>query len=268
MLGKGCVGKSQEIIDLIKKAQNKGVQVTANQYPYEASATSLKAAVVPRWAESGGLDSLFIRLGIPNLKKRILEETNHNIERRGGPSKLLVVKLPDTSFVGKNLKEISNILQVAPEQAVFDLLQIGHAKVVSFNMMEEDIHNFMQQDWVVTGSDGNTGHPRKYGSFPRKYTKYVKQDSIIALAKFINGSTHKTAEIFKIPQRGAIKEGYYADIIIFDPDKFVDTAKYTDAFLYAKGLDYSIINGQISVEKGQFSQQLNGRVLLKNKNYN
>ncbi|MEX0361933.1 MAG: amidohydrolase family protein, partial [Allomuricauda sp.] len=155
------------------------------------------------------------------------------------------------------------LLHVTPEQAVFELLQIGHAKVVSFNMALEDIHNFMQQDWVVTGSDGNTGHPRKYGSFPRKYAKYVKQDSIISLAKFINGSTHKTAEIFKIPQRGAIKEGYCADIIIFDPDKFEDRAGYTDAFLYAKGLEYSIINGRMSVEKGQYTDQLNGSVLLK-----
>ena len=87
-------------------------------------------------------------------------------------------------------------------------------------MNSEDIVNFMKEPWVVTGSDGNTGHPRKYGSFPRKYHKYVKQDKVINVATFINGSTAKTAEIFKIPNRGHLQEGYYADVIIFNPETF------------------------------------------------
>ena len=263
-LGKDVWGKSSEIIRLIEDAQKMGAQVTANQYPYEASSTSLKAAVVPRWAESGGMDSLFIRLDVPDIRNRILEETKFNIERRGGPSKLLIVKLPDSSYVGKNLREISETLQIQPEEAVFELLKIGWAKVVSFNMAQEDIHNFMKQDWVVTGSDGNTGHPRKYGTFPRKYAKYVREDSIIGVASFINGSTFKTAQILKISNRGALKEGYYADVIIFDPDRFEDKAGYTDAFRFAEGLDYSIINGKISVENGKFLEKKNGKVLLKN----
>lgn len=263
-LGKDVWGKSMEIIQLIEDTQKEGIQVTANQYPYDASATSLKAAVVPRWAESGGMDSLFIRLEVPDIKNHILKETKSNIERRGGASKLLIVKLPDSSFVGKNLEEISHELHLQPEEAVFEILKIGQAKVVSFNMTHEDINNFMKQDWVVTGSDGNTGHPRKYGSFPRKYAKYVKKDSIIDVTSFINGSTFKTAQILKIPDRGALKVGYYADIIIFDPDRFKDKADYTDAFQLSEGLDYSIINGQISVENGQFMEKKNGKVLFKN----
>ncbi len=263
-----CLGvdvwkQSDSIIQLIEKAQQDGIEVTANQYPYDASATGLKAAVVPRWAESGGKDSLFIRYKNPKLKQQILEETKKNIVRRGGSDKLLLVKVPDSSFVNKNLLEVSEMLKVNPEEAVFKILEKGYVRVASFNMNPYDIHNFMRQDWVVTGSDGNTGHPRKYGSFPRKYHKYVKQNGIINVATFINNSTSKTAEIFRIPNRGKLKEGYFADIIIFNPETFKDKANYQDAFQLSEGLEYSIINGKFSVENRKFSEQLNGKILKK-----
>jgi len=263
-----CLGvdvwkQSDSIIGIIEKARLAGVKVTANQYPYDASATGLKAAVVPRWAESGGKDSLFIRYENTTYKQRILEETNKNIIRRGGPDKLLIVKAVDTSFVGKNLFEISKMLNLTSEEAVFAILKTGYVRIASFNMNPYDIHNFMKQDWVVTGSDGNTGHPRKYGSFPRKYNKYVKNDTILELASFINGSTSTTADIFDIPKRGKIKVGYYADVIIFDPNTFKDKANYSDAFQLAEGLEHSIINGKLSVSNGVFTDQLNGKVLKK-----
>ena len=249
-LGVDAWNQSKAIIELIENAQKEGINVTANQYPYDASATGLKAAVVPRWAESGGMDSLFIRYKKRKLRKKILAETKKNITRRGGPDKLLIVKSEEPKFVGKNLLEIASLLRITSEAAVYKALKTGYIRVASFNMNPKDIHRFMQQKWVVTGSDGNTGHPRKYGSFPRKYHKYVKQDQIIDLPTFINGSTSKTAEILKIPKRGKLKEGYFADIIIFNPNTFKDKANYNNAFQLAEGLEYSIINGKIAIEKG------------------
>jgi N-acyl-D-aspartate/D-glutamate deacylase len=262
-LGVEVWGQSDSIISIIENAQKEGINVSANQYPYDASATGLKAAVVPRWAESGGKDSLFIRYENPKYKEQILEETKGNIALRGGPEKLLILKASVSTFVGKNLLEISELLEVKPEVAVFKIIKPGYVRVASFNMTKKDIHNFMKQDWVVTGSDGNTGHPRKYGSFPRKYDKYVKQEKVIDIAAFINGSTSKTASILGIPKRGELKEAFFADVIIFNPETFKDIADYTDAFQYAEGLEYSIINGKISIEKGEFREQLNGRVIKK-----
>ena len=261
-----CLGvdvwhQSKDIVAMIEKAQKEGIQITANQYPYDASATGLKAAVVPRWAESGGKDSLFIRYKNPRLTKQILEETSKNIALRGGPNKLLIVKSEEPKFVGKTLLEISKMLNVSPEVAVFETLKTGYIRVASFNMNEDDIHTFMQQDWVVTGSDGNTGHPRKYGSFPRKYHKYVKQDKVIDIASFINNSTSKTATILNIKNRGKLQEGYFADIIIFNPKTFKDKADYTDAFQFSEGLEYSIINGKLAIDKGQYIHTLHGKVL-------
>jgi N-acyl-D-aspartate/D-glutamate deacylase len=130
-------------------------------------------------------------------------------------------------------------------------------------MTANDIMNFMKQDWVVTGSDGNNGHPRKYGSFPRKYNKYVVEEKLIDLATFINGSTSKTAEIFRIPNRGKLENGYYADIIIFNPETFKDVADYKNAFELSEGLEYSIINGKLSIENEKFTGKLNGKILKK-----
>jgi N-acyl-D-aspartate/D-glutamate deacylase len=262
-LGTDVWHQSDSIIKLIENAREKGIEVTANQYPYDASATGLQAAVTPRWAESGGKDSLFIRYNSPKLRQQILNETKTNIARRGGPEKLLIVRAVDSVLVGKNLFEISEILKITPEEAVFIILQTSNIGVASFNMNPEDIQNFMKQDWVVTGSDGNTGHPRKYGTFPRKYYKYVTQDSVIALAKFINNSTSRTADIFRIKNRGRIQEGNYADIIIFNPKTFKDIADYNDAFQFSEGLDYSIINGKFSIKNGKFTGHLNGKVLRK-----
>lgn len=263
-----CLGvdvweQSKAIITAIEKAQKEGIEVTANQYPYDASATGLKAAVVPRWSESGGLDSLFIRYASKKYRSKILTETKNNIKRRGGPDKLLIVKSDEPKFVGKNLLEIAEMLNVTASEAVYEALQTGYIRVASFNMNTKDIHNFMKQDWVVTGSDGNTGHPRKYGSFPRKYNKYVLQDKVLSLANFINGSSSKTARILKIKNRGEIRKDFFADIIIFNPNTFRDVADYTDAFQLSEGLEYSIINGKIVIDKGKFNGTLIGKVLKK-----
>lgn len=264
-LGVDVWDKSKEIIELIENAQKEGIDVTANQYPYDASATGLKAAVVPRWAESGGRDSLFLRFQNPKLKQKILNEITKNIKRRGGPEKLLIVKSKEPNFVGKNLLEISKMLQVSPEIAVMEVLKTGYVRIASFNMNQNDILLFMNQKWTVTGSDGNTGHPRKYGTFPRKYNTYVKQEKVIDLSTFINNSSSKTAKILKLKNRGELKVDYFADIIIFDPNSFRDRADYTDAFKLSEGLKYSIINGKLAIENGEFTNSLHGKVLSNNK---
>ena len=262
-LGVDAWHQSDSIIGIINAARKEGINITANQYPYDASATSLKAAVVPRWVESGGLDSMFIRYNNPRLKQRILQETKINIARRGGPEKLLIINSDDNTIAGKNLLEISKILNSSPAESVFAILKKTQAKVASFNMIDDDISNFMKQDWVVTGSDGGSGHPRKYGTFPRKYNKYVKEENKIQINEFIKASTSKTADVLKITNRGTLKEGYFADIIIFNPKTFKDKADYEDAFQFAEGLEYSIINGVIAIEKGKATNVLPGIILKK-----
>ena len=262
-LGRYVWHQSDSIIKLIEHHRDKGLNVTANQYPYDASATSLKGAVVPRWAESGGKDSLFIRFNNKKIKSKILKETSSNIFRRGGADKLLIVNSKNSDIIGKNLLELSIEFDKPPEEVVYQLIKSENVSVASFNMIEEDIINFMKQSWVFTGSDGNTGHPRKYGSFPKKYSEYVLDKKILNLSEFIANSTSKPAEFFNVNKRGKIKEGYYADIIIFDPLYFKDKADYSNAFAYSEGLIYSIINGELIIDKNNFTGKLKGKVLIK-----
>ena len=264
-LGADVWKQSDSIIAMVETARKEGINVTANQYPYEASATGLRAATTPRWAQSGGKDSLLMRFDDLRHKQRILKETRNNIRRRGGPESLLLVAITEPNFRNKTVGQIAKELRVSPEEAVYAILRTeGTIRIASFNMTDYDIHNFMKQDWVTTGSDGNTGHPRKYGSFPRKYHKYVKEKGVLDLPAFINQSTSKTAEILGIPKRGKLKEGYYADIIVFNPRTFMDIADYKNAFAYSEGLEYSIINGKIAVEEGEYTDGLYGKVLKKN----
>lgn len=262
-LGRYVWHQSDSIIKLIEHHRDKGLNVTANQYPYDASATSLKGAVVPRWAESGGKDSLFIRFNNKKIKSKILKETSSNIFRRGGADKLLIVNSKNSDIIGKNLLELSIEFDKPPEEVVYQLIKSENVSVASFNMIEEDIINFMKQSWVFTGSDGNTGHPRKYGSFPKKYSEYVLDKKILNLSEFIANSTSKPAEFFNVNKRGKIKEGYYADIIIFDPLYFKDKADYSNAFAYSEGLIYSIINGELIIDRNNFTGKLKGKVLIK-----
>ena len=262
-LGRNVWNQSDSIIKLVEFYREKGLNITANQYPYDASATSLKGAVVPRWAESGGKDSLFIRFNDKKNKTRILKETSSNIFRRGGADKLLIVNSKNSDLIGKNLLELSIEFNKPPEEVVYRLIKSENIGVASFNMIEEDIINFMKQSWVFTGSDGNTGHPRKYGSFPKKYSEYVVEKKILDLSEFITNSTSKPAEFFNVNKRGKIKQGYYADIIIFDPLYFKDKADYSNAFTYSEGLIYSIINGELIIDKNNFTGKLKGKVLKK-----
>lgn len=264
-----CLGSdvwmlSDSLISKIKKAQSEGINITANQYPYRASATGLKSALIPKWAQSGGMDSLKYRLNQPVLRKKVLDGITKNIKRRGGGASLVMIKAYDDSLLFKNLSDIATSYNLSESETTVKLVLGGFIRIASFNMTPHDIHNFMKQEWVVTGSDGNTGHPRKYGSFPKKFREFVNEKQILSLGQFIVNSTSKTAEIFNILNRGSIKVKNKADIIIFDPERFTDKATFDNPFVLSEGLKYSIINGKFSLEKGKFTNQLNGKFLTRN----
>ncbi|MGC6285196.1 MAG: N-acyl-D-amino-acid deacylase family protein [Polaribacter sp.] len=255
---------SDLMISKIEKAQLEGIDITANQYPYRASATGLKSALIPKWAQSGGMDSLKYRLNQPILRKKVLDGISKNIRRRGGGESLVMIKAYNDSLLFKNLSEIAKSYNLSESETTVKLVLGGFIRIASFNMTPHDIHNFMKQEWVVTGSDGNTGHPRKYGSFPKKFREFVKEKQILSLGQFIKNSTSKTADIFNISNRGSIKVENKADIIIFDPQSFTDKATFDNPFVLSEGLEYSIINGKLSLEKGKFTNQLNGKFLTRN----
>ncbi len=260
-LGADVWGQSDTVIALIERARAEGVDVTASQYPYDASGTSVGASLLPRWAEAGGRDSLRARANDPAVRKRLVADMNDNLRRRGGPSTLLITATRDTSIRGKRLDAIASARGVTPIDAALQIILAGDASVASFNMSEKDIENFMTQDFVVTCSDGSEGHPRKYGTFPKLFHDYVFTKHLLSLPRAVQRSSAETAKLLRLDHRGLLAPGYYADVVVFDSTRFVDRSTYEQPTLLATGMQYVFVNGIAAVDRGKYSGALAGRPL-------
>jgi N-acyl-D-amino-acid deacylase len=260
-LGKDVWGQSGKAIEMIRTARAEGVRITASEYPYVASGTSVTASLVPRWAEAGGRQALLARINDPTIKKRLKAEMALNLERRGGPESILITNTPDKTILGKTLDAIAKERHEGPVDAALEIVKAGGAGVASFNMTEDDLKNFMREDWVMTCSDGSAGHPRKYGTYPRKLRKYVYDEKVITLPFAIRSSTSLPAETFGLKERGLLKTGYFADIVVFDPKTVRDLATFEHPEVLATGIEEVLVNGKLAVDKGRITGVLAGRIL-------
>jgi N-acyl-D-amino-acid deacylase len=266
-LGKPVWGLSGEVTAMIAAARGRGVKVMADQYPYTASNTGLSAAVLPRWVQAGGATAS--RLTDPDLLPGIRDEMASNIEKRGGPGSLVIISYAgDSSYNGKSLAEISELQGTSPVETAIGLILHGGSGVISFNMDESDVLHFMQQDYVMTCSDGHVQalgqgmpHPRNFGAFTRKIRKYVIEDEIITMEKAIRAATSLPAEMLGLTDRGKIAEGYAADLVIFDPRTIRDRATFTDPHHYSEGIIYLLVNGEPVIERGTYNGKLAGKTL-------
>lgn len=263
-LGTDVWGQSSQVIRIIKRARARGIRVTANQYPYTASGTNLTAALVPRWAEEGGNAKLLERIKDPSIRPRLVIEMEANLKRRNGADAILITRARGSQLVGKTLAAVATQWNKTPVETALEIIISGGAGIASFNMSESDITTFMKQPFVMTGSDGSAGHPRKYGTFPRKIREYVFKSKLITLPFAIRSSSALTAETFGIAKRGRIKLNYFADVIVFDPKTIADTATYEQPEYFAVGMKYVIVNGKIAVDEGSYTGLLNGKALRKN----
>ena len=260
-LGADVWGQSDTVIALIRSARQAGLVVTADQYPYLASGTSVGAALLPRWAEAGGRDSLRARIADPATHARLVSEMERNLVRRGGAPSLLITSTADTTIRGHTLAEVAAARGRSPIDAALEIVQAGDAGVASFNMKEPDLRKFMVQPWVMTGSDGSDGHPRKYGTFPRKLRQYVFETKLLTLPQAIHASSQLTAETLDLHDRGVIARGRYADVIVFDPATIADRATYVSPRELAVGMRYVLVNGKVAVDDGSYRGVLAGRAL-------
>jgi len=264
-LGKPVWGMAKDVCEVIENARERGVRIYADQYPYEASSTGLSAAVIPRWVQAGG--QMRDRLGNPELLPKIKKEIAKNIDRRGGPESLVIVLFPkNRNFDGKNLLEISRMMGKPIVETAIYLVQNGSPSVISFNMQETDLECFMKKPFVMTGSDGNVqvpdksfSHPRSYGTFPRKIHKYVLEKKWITMEQAIRAATSLPAEVLGLADRGRLKKGFVADILVFDPDKISDKATYDAPHQYSVGVQFLFIEGKLVIEDGAYNGQLVGK---------
>lgn len=263
-LGIDVHGKSKDLVAIIDAARAKGLNVTANQYPFVASGSSLQASLLPRWSVDGGRHALLERLSDITTLQRIRTEISENLRRRGGADSLLFNSVGQP-WSGKTLAAMSTLWKLEPVDAALRIIREADDdksdSVTSFNMSEEDVKLLMQQSWVVTGSDGSDGHPRQYATFPEKYAKYVQREHVLTAAEFIRRSTGATADILGLERRGYLRAGYFADVVVLDPAGYRPKADYLHPNVLSEGVLYLWVNGTPAVSAGRMTDVLSGKVL-------
>ncbi|MGZ8376426.1 MAG: N-acyl-D-amino-acid deacylase family protein [Gemmatirosa sp.] len=268
-LGPNVWGKSTTIVARIDSARAAGVEVFADQYPYEASGTSLSASLLPRWAEAGGGDSLRARLADPATRTRVRTGMVENLARRGGAERMQFQRYAaDPSIEGRTLRQVADERRQDPVDLAIALIARGSAGITSFNMDSTDIATFMRQPWTMTASDGDlvpmgqgVPHPRAYGTFPRKLGKYARDERTVGIEQAIRSMTSLPAAVFRMTDRGTLRPGAFADVVVFDLAQVRDAATYTQPHQLAEGMAWVIVNGTVAIEDGRVTGSRGGVVL-------
>ncbi|MCH7687968.1 MAG: D-aminoacylase [Planctomycetes bacterium] len=267
--GRDSWGLVRRAAEMIEKARQSGQTVTADQYPYIASSTSLDAILIPTWARSGGRKKLIERFDDPELSKRIRDAMAENlVKRNGGEAVRIASYSKRQDWVGKNLVQISTAEKITPLQLAEQISRNGGAAIVNFSMNEDDVRHIMQIAWVATASDGGAKipgpdrpHPRSYGTFSRKIGHYSLREKVLPLEQAIRSGSGLPADILGLKDRGYLKKGMFADILVFDPQEFIDTATFDNPHQYSLGAKYVFVNGQPAVFNGHPTGALAGKAL-------
>lgn len=269
VLGPRVWGYSSALVHRIERARQRGIQVFADQYPYTASATSLSAGLIPRWALEGGRNGFLERMQDPGLREKIRTEMIDNLDRRGGGERIRLSSFQERpDLAGRYLSDIARERRIPEVDAAMELLEAGSPQMVSFNMHDHDVAVLMRQSWTMTSSDGGlpvmgagVPHPRSYGAFPRKLRAYVIEKEIVDLPAAIRSMTHLPASVYRIRDRGLLREGAFADIVVFDLERINDPATFQDPHQLAEGMAYVLVNGRFAIDQGAFTDGRHGRVL-------
>ena len=259
-LGRDVWGQSGDVIARIEAARERGLDVTADQYPYRASGTRFRAALIPAWVRADSREAMFERIANPDLAERIREEMEANLWRRGGADSLLVTGA-DSEWQGRTLAEIAAELDMEPVDAAVEVVRGGDPSIASFNMNPDDIHAIAIQDWVMTGSDGSAGHPRKYASYPTVYRDFVVDARLFSVARFVHRGSGLVADTLRLCDRGYLREGRKADIVVLDLDNYRPVADFQNPAALSTGVVYAFVNGKAVVEDGELNGGTPGEII-------
>ena len=274
-LGPDNWGLAHAITHRIDVARGQGVQVFADQYPYEASSTSLRAALLPDGVDAPTVEHLSRPEAMTAEQKAVFDKAlavaTENLRRRGGARSVLIASYrADRALEGRTLEQIAEARKEPVVRVALDMIARGAPSIVSFNMSESDIVHLMKQPYTMTSTDGGLvlptegkPHPRNYGAFARKLALYVRERGAITLEHAIRSMTSLPASVFGMNDRGVLREGAAADILIFDAAKVVEKSSYVDPHHHAEGMTYVLVNGAVVIDNGTFTDALPGQVLRK-----
>jgi N-acyl-D-amino-acid deacylase len=266
--GRAAWGLAPDAIQKLRAAREAGQKVTADQYPYAASSTSLSATVIPD--ELRSWTKLKAALDSAEQGKKVRDEIERSIQQKEGGAAVMVASFsPERSWQGKNLAQIAKETKQTPFDVVLDIMRRGGAQIVNFGMNEDEVRLFMREPWVATASDGSTQsldsaaqpHPRSFGTFPRKIGRYAIEGKILPLAQAIRSASGLPADILGLTDRGYLKAGCFADVVAFDPAAYRDVATYEKPLQWAAGTRLVLVNGQVAVENEKPTEKLAGRAI-------
>lgn len=273
--------KMDLVINKIDSARNAGINIATNMYNYIAGATGLDASMPP-WVQEGGYDQWAERLKDPIIREKVIAEMKQDANDwenlyygAGSADKLILVGFKNEDlkkYTGKTLAEVAEIRGTSPEETAIDLVIEDGSRVgtVYFLMSEENVSKQMKLPYMTFGSDAgapssegvflkSNPHPRAYGNFSRLLGKYVRDEQVLPLEEAIYKLTSLSTSKLKIKKRGLIKEGYYADIVIFDPDEIGDNATFEKPHAYASGMEHVWVNGIQMLRNGEHTGNTGGR---------
>jgi N-acyl-D-aspartate/D-glutamate deacylase len=267
--GEEAWGLIRPAAKLIEESRKAGLKVTADQYPYIASSTSLDATILPTWSLAGGREKLLERLKDKEQSARITKFIAERIEKSDDGERIRITSCAKhPKYVGRSIAAIAKSEKSKPLDVALKITRDGGAGIVNFGMSEEDVRYAMTLPWVATASDGRAylpsadkPHPRSYGTFPRKIGEYSVKEKVLPLSAAIRSCTSLPADILGLSDRGRLAVDHFADVVVFDPNKIRDTATFDKPHQYATGIQFVFVNGEPAVKDGEATGALAGRAL-------
>jgi N-acyl-D-amino-acid deacylase len=268
--------KIESMIQLLGEALSEGVRVSCDRYPYIAAATDL-GVLLPRWVQEGGMDKVMERLTHTPTRKKIAQEIAEGDHRQDRWDYVVISAVHSQNrkdLEGKGLGQLATLLGKPPAEVVLDLMveEEGRVWILLFSMCEKNLEKILPLPYVSIGSDSSLRaregplfegkpHPRAYGTFCRVLGRYVREKGILSLEGAVHKMTGMPARKFGLNKRGLLKEGYFADITIFNPKEVTDRATYEQPHEYSTGIEYVFVNGKLTVSRGQHTGATGGTVL-------
>ena len=274
--------KLERVFQMVEEARDEGLRITADMYTYPASATGLNASM-PLWVQEGGHDAWVTRLKDPSIRARVIDQMTdaeadwENRFVQAGPENILLIEFKTDALkplIGKTLAEVAEMRGTDPAATAIDLVIEDNSRVgvCYFMMSDENVAKKVAQPWVSFGSDEeasategvfleSNNHPRAFGTFARVLGKYSRDEGIVALEEAVRRMTSLPAENIGIRERGRLAEGFFADVVVFDPATVQDHATFEDPHHYATGIQHVFINGEQVVADGEHTGTTPGRVV-------
>ena len=279
--GESNWGLSKDTLKLIEEANERGINITCDQYPYDRGFSDLKTALPP-WVREGTNDNILERIKNPEIQERIKKDIEVGIEgwdswiQNNGFHNIFIASVTSEYWKdthGKNIPEITKLKDISDDITTFFRLLIENdlgVQVTIKSMSEDDIRRIMMSRYQMVGTDGagipaafsaGAYHPRFFGTYPRILGKYVREEKILTLEQAIRKMTSFPAQRLGLQDRGLVREGNWADLVIFDPDKVIDKATYEQPYQLPEGIPYVLVNGVIAVERGKKNRKSPGKLI-------